>query len=31
VVELKNPPFIDLKNETWKALARLLQAGATSK
>lgn len=25
-VELKNPPLIDLKNETWKALAALLEA-----
>ena len=30
-VELKNPPLIDLKNETWKALAGLLQAGAVAK
>src|SRR5689334_16283568 len=31
VVESKNPPFVDLKNETWKALAGLLQVGATTK
>jgi hypothetical protein len=31
VVELKNPPFVDLKNETWKALAPLLQVGTTTK
>jgi LssY-like putative type I secretion system component LssY len=30
-VELKNPPLVDLKNETWKALAALLRAGATGK
>jgi hypothetical protein len=28
VIELKNPPLIELKNETWKALAGLLQVGA---
>ena len=27
-VELKNPPLVDLKNETWKALAALLGASA---
>jgi hypothetical protein len=30
-VELKNPPLIDLKNKTWKALAEMLQAGAGAK
>lgn len=30
-VELKNPPLVDLKNETWKVLAALLRAGATAK
>lgn len=30
-VELKNPPFVDLKNETWKALAALLGAGESAK
>lgn len=28
--ELKNPPLVDLKNETWKTLAALLGAGAPS-
>src|SRR4029078_10421349 len=31
VVESKNPPFVDLKNETWKALAALLGAGVAVK
>jgi hypothetical protein len=30
-IELKNPPFVDLKNETWKALAALLGAGVAVK
>jgi len=31
VIELKNPPLVDLKNETWKAIARLLRVGAAAK
>ncbi|HET9716081.1 MAG TPA: LssY C-terminal domain-containing protein [Pseudolabrys sp.] len=31
IVELKNPPLIDLKNETWKTLAGYLQVGAIPK
>jgi hypothetical protein len=30
-VELKNPPLVDFKNETWKAIAGLLQTGAAAK
>jgi hypothetical protein len=30
-VELKNPPLVDLKNETWKTIAGLLRAGAAAK
>ena len=30
-IELKNPALVDLKNETWKAIAGLLQAGAAAK
>ena len=30
-VELKNPPFVELKNETWKAVAALLGEGAAAK
>jgi hypothetical protein len=30
-IELKNPPLVDLKNETWKAIAGLLRAGAAAK
>ena len=30
-IELKNPPFVDLKNETWKALARILPASPDAK
>jgi len=29
-IELKNPPLVDLKNETWKALAALLGKGAAA-
>lgn len=29
--ELKNPPVVDLKNETWKALARILPASPDAK
>ena len=28
---LKNPPIIDLKNKTWKAIAGLLKSGRSSK
>jgi len=31
IIELKNPPLVDLKNQTWKALAALLQTGAAAK
>jgi hypothetical protein len=31
VIELKNPPLVDLKNETWKAIAGLLRVGAAAK
>jgi len=31
IIELKNPPLVDLKNQTWKALAALLQTGAPVK
>ena len=31
IIELKNPPLVDLKNQTWKALAALLQTGAAVK
>lgn len=30
-VELENPPLIDLKNETWKALAGILRVGTAEK
>src|SRR5215510_2482310 len=29
-IELKNPPLVNLKNETWKALAALLRTGGGS-
>ena len=29
--ELSNPPFVNLKNEAWKAIAVILQSGADSK
>jgi len=31
IIELKNPPLVDLKNQTWKALAALLQTGTAAK
>jgi len=31
IIELKNPPLVDLKNQTWKALAALLQTGTSVK
>ena len=31
VVELSNPPLVNLKNETWKSIAVILQSGADSK
>ena len=31
VVELSNPPLVNLKNEAWKTIAGILQSGAESK
>ena len=31
VIELDNPPIVDLKNEAWKAIAGMLGSGSDSK